>query len=138
MKSRCPFVPTTWKLLNDLSKLGIRAAQWTNYRWSADYLNAHLYSMFSFPGPVLGHREWACPEHLRLSSIACGLAFGVFTRLYTNGVSLPCRIASVMPPIKSQTTLSQRAPYIGHLKVAGLTVLDDDTRCWLNTTTPST
>ena len=55
LKSRCPFVPTTRKLLNDPSKLGIRAAKWTNYRWIAEYLNAHLYSMFSFPGPVLGH-----------------------------------------------------------------------------------
>ena len=31
LKSRRPFVPAARKLLNDLSKLGIRAAQWTNY-----------------------------------------------------------------------------------------------------------
>ena len=32
LKSRRPFVPAARKLLNDLSKLDIRAAQWTNYR----------------------------------------------------------------------------------------------------------
>ena len=33
------FVPASRKLLNDLSKLGIRSAQWTNYGWSAKYSN---------------------------------------------------------------------------------------------------
>ena len=52
--------------------------------------------------------EWARPEHLGLSSIACGLALGIFTRACANGVSLPRQIASVAPLIKLQTTLSQR------------------------------
>ena len=51
-------------------------------------LNAHPYSMFSFPGSILGPLEWACPEYLGLSSIVCGLALGVFTLPCTNGVSL--------------------------------------------------
>ena len=37
LKSRRPFVPAAQKLINDLSKLGIRAAQWTNYRWGTEY-----------------------------------------------------------------------------------------------------
>ena len=37
LKSRRPFAPASRKLLNDLSTLGIRAAQRTNYRWSAEY-----------------------------------------------------------------------------------------------------
>ena len=37
LMSRPPFVPAAGKLLNDLFKLGIRAVQWTNYRWSAEY-----------------------------------------------------------------------------------------------------
>ena len=37
LKSRRPFVPSTPKLLNNISKLVIRAAQWTNYKWSAEY-----------------------------------------------------------------------------------------------------
>ena len=37
LKSRSPFVLAARKLLNDLSKLDIRAAQHTKYRWSAVY-----------------------------------------------------------------------------------------------------
>ena len=37
LKSRRPFAPVARKLLNDLSKLDIRAAHWTNYKWSAEY-----------------------------------------------------------------------------------------------------
>ena len=68
--------------------------------------NAHPYFMFSFSGPVLGLVEWAFPEDLWLSSIACELELGVFASSCTNGVSLPRRIASVAPPIKPQTMLS--------------------------------
>ena len=37
LKPRRPFVSAARKLLNDLFKLGIRAAQWTKYRWSPEY-----------------------------------------------------------------------------------------------------
>ena len=37
LKSTRPFVLAARKLLNGLSKLGIRAGQWTKYRWSAEY-----------------------------------------------------------------------------------------------------
>ena len=36
LKSRCPFVPATRKLLHNLSELGIRAAQWTNLTWGIE------------------------------------------------------------------------------------------------------
>ena len=48
----------------------------------------HPYFVFSVIGPVLGILERACPEHLELSLIACGLTFGIFIRPYTSGVSL--------------------------------------------------
>ena len=37
LKTRCPFVSAARKLLNELSKLGVRVAQRTNYRWSTEY-----------------------------------------------------------------------------------------------------
>ena len=85
--SRHQFVHAVRKLLNDLFKLGIRAVQWTNYRWSAEYSERTpvLHVFISLEGLVLGPMEWACPEHLGLSSIVCGLALGVFTRPWTNG-----------------------------------------------------
>ena len=90
LKSRRPFAPASWKLLNDLSKLGIRAAQRTNYRWSDSSPNEHTTSMFSFPESVLGLLEWACQEHLGISSFGRGLALSV--------------------------TDQTAAPYIGHLE----------------------
>ena len=46
-------MPAVRKLLNDLSELGIRVAQWTNYIDEAQGTpEAHSYSAFSFLGPV--------------------------------------------------------------------------------------
>ena len=64
LKSRRPFVPAARKLLNDLTELGMRAAQGTNYKWSAEYLNAHPYSMFLISGPILGPLDWGCQNIL--------------------------------------------------------------------------
>ena len=36
LKSRRSLVPAARKLLSDLSKLGIRSAQWTKYKWSTE------------------------------------------------------------------------------------------------------
>ena len=37
LRSRCSFVPAAQNLLNNLARLGIRACQWRNYRWNAEY-----------------------------------------------------------------------------------------------------
>ena len=37
LKSRRPFVLAARKLLQDLTELGIRAAQWTDFKWSTEY-----------------------------------------------------------------------------------------------------
>ena len=36
-RSRHPFVPAARNLLNNLGGLGIRASEWTNYRWNVEY-----------------------------------------------------------------------------------------------------
>ena len=53
--------------------------------------------------PVPGLLGWAYPEHLGLSSTACGLVLGDSIRPCTNGVSLLHRIASAAPLSKPQT-----------------------------------
>ena len=40
LKSRRPFVSTAQRLLHDLSELDLRAAQWTDYKWSTEYLTS--------------------------------------------------------------------------------------------------
>ena len=37
LKSRRPFVPAARKLLQDLTELDIRAAHWTDFKWSTEY-----------------------------------------------------------------------------------------------------
>ena len=37
LRSRRPFVPAARNLLNNLARLGIRASEWTNHKWYAEY-----------------------------------------------------------------------------------------------------
>ena len=37
LRSRCPFVPGAWNLLDNLARLGIRASEWTNHKWKTEY-----------------------------------------------------------------------------------------------------
>ena len=37
LRSRHPFVPGAWNLLDNLARLGIRASEWTNHKWNAEY-----------------------------------------------------------------------------------------------------
>ena len=37
LRSRCPFVPDARNLLDNLSRLGICASEWTNYKWKTEY-----------------------------------------------------------------------------------------------------
>ena len=93
-------------------------------------------SVLLFPRPVPGLLGLAYPEQLGLSSTACGLVLGDFIRPCTNGVSLLHRIANVAPLTEDHVLTAcpiHRAPH----GARGLTVLDDETRCWLNNTTAS-
>ena len=40
LKSRRPFVPAAWGLLDSLSEFDIRVKQWTKHKWNADYLKS--------------------------------------------------------------------------------------------------
>ena len=37
LRSRRPFVPAAWNLLNNLARLGIRASEWTNHKYKTEY-----------------------------------------------------------------------------------------------------
>ena len=37
LRSRRPFVPAARNLLDNLARLGIRASEWTNYKWKTEY-----------------------------------------------------------------------------------------------------
>ena len=103
LRSRRPFVPGARNLLDNLARLVIRASEWTNHKWNAEYCESA--SRLRAFVPETGARPvgWVYPEHLGLSSTACGLVLGDSIRPCTNVVSLFHRIASVAPLSKPQT-----------------------------------
>ena len=133
LRSRRPFVPAARNLLDNLARLGIRASEWTNYKWNAEYCeNASRLCVFvprTGARPVgmgLSRAAWVKLNRLRtgvgqfhssvhkwdLSSspnCECGA-----TEQTADHVLIACPI--------------HRAPH----GARGLTVLNDETRCWLN------
>ena len=43
LRFRRPFVPAAWNLLDNLARLGIRASEWTNHKWNAEYCEKASY-----------------------------------------------------------------------------------------------
>ena len=103
LRSRRPFVPAARNLLDNLARLGIRASEWTNLKWNAEYCKGA--SRLRAFVPRTGSRPvgMGLPDQLGLSSTACALVLGDSIRPCTNGVSLLHRIASVAPLSKLQT-----------------------------------
>ena len=103
LRSRRPFVSAARNHLDNLASRGIRASEWTNYKWKAETVKILPGSVLLCPGPVPGLLGWAYPEQLGLSSTACGLVLGDSIRPCTNGVSLLHRMTSMAPLSKPQT-----------------------------------
>ena len=110
LRSRRPFVPVAWNLMDNLATLGILASEWT-INGKRTLLPGFV---LFFPGPVPGLLGWAYPKQLGSSSTACGLVLGDSICPCTNGVSLLHQIESVAPLSKPPTMFLQRALYIRH------------------------
>ena len=134
LKSRRPFVPALRKLLNDLSKLGIRAAQWTNYRWSVEYSKRTSVLHVFIPRPL----EMGLPKTpwVKLNRLRTGV-WRFYSSMYKWGLApspnCECGATDEIADHVISTCPIHRAPR----GVAGLTVLNEDARCWLNTSTAS-
>ena len=138
LRFRRPFVPAARNFLDNLARLGIRASKWTNHKWKTEYCeNASKLRAF-VPGtgarPVgmgLPRAAWAKLNYLRtgvgrfhLSMHKWGLApspnceCGAFEQT-ADHVLTACPIHQARHGVR------------------GLTVLDDETRYWLNSITAS-
>ena len=94
-------------------------------------------SVFLCPRPVPGLLGWAYPEQLGLSSTACGLMYAIPFVYAQKGLapSPNCEYGASEQTADHILTACpiHRAPH----GARGLTVLDDETRCWLNNITAS-
>ena len=138
LKSRRPFVPAARKLLQDLAELDIRAAQWTDFKWSTEYsecssdLRAFIPRTSTRPmGMGLPRSSW-----VRLNRLGAGVGcFQSFMHKWGLAPTSNCQCGAVEQTAEHiiLTCPVHRAP----TGIRGMTVLDVDTRCWLSTITPS-
>ena len=139
LRSRRPFVPGARNLLDNLARLGIRVFECTNHKWKTEYCeNVSRLCVFvpetgARPvGMALPRAAWVKLNCLRTvvgrfhsSMHKWGLAPSSNCECGASEQTADHVLNSV--PYTSGTTYGAR----------GLTVLDDETRCWLNNTTAS-
>ena len=136
LKSRRPFVPTAWKLLQDLTELDICAAQWTDFKWSTEYseyssdLRAFIPKTSTRPmGMGLPRSSW-----VRLNCLQAGVeCFQSFMHKWGLAPTSNCECGAAEQTAEHiiLTCPVHRAP----TGIRGLMVLDVDTQCWLSTIT---
>ena len=138
LRSRRPFVPAMRNLLDNLARLGIRASEWTNHKWKTEYYEGAPRLRAFVPGtgarPVgmgLPRAAWVKLNHLRTG-------VGRFhSSMHKWGLapSPNCECGSSEQTADHVLTACpiHWAPH----GAPALTVLNDETRCWLNNTIAS-
>ena len=130
LRSRRPFVPAAWNLLDNLARLGIRASEWTNHKWKTEYCeNASRLRAF-VPGtgarPVgmgLPRAAWVKLNRLRTGVgrfYSCMQKWGL-----APSPNCECGASEQTADHVLTACRIHRAPHAAR----GLTVLDDETRC---------
>ena len=138
LRCRRPFMPAARNLLNNLARLGIRASEWTNHKCKTKYCeNASRLRAF-VPGTS------ARPVGMRLPRAAWVKLYRLRTGVGRFHSSMHKR--GLAPSSNCECGTSEQTA--DHVLTAcpihwaphgarGLTILDDETRCWLNNITAS-
>ena len=138
LRSRRPFVLGARNLLDSLSRLGIRASEWTNYKWKTEYcenafrLRAFVLETGARPvGIGLPRAAW-----VKLNRLRIGVGrFHSSMHKWGLAPSPNCECGASEQTADYVLTVCpiHRASHAAR----GLTVLNDETRCWLNNITAS-
>ena len=133
LRFRRPFVPGARNRLDNLARLGIRASEWTNHKWNAEYCEGASKLCVFVPGigarPVgmgLPRAAW-----VKLNRLRTGVGrFHSSMHKWGLATSRNCECGASEQTADHVLTAcpTHRAPH----GARGLTVLDDETRCWLN------
>ena len=138
LKSKRPFVPAARKLLQDLTELDIRAAQWTDFKWSTEYSECSSDLRAFIPRTSTRPMGMGLPRSslVRLNRLWAGVGcFQSSMHKWGLAPTLNCECGAAEQTAEHiiLTCFVHRAP----TRIRGLTVLDVDTRCWLSTITAS-
>ena len=138
LKSRRPFVSAARKLLQDLTELDIRAAQWTDFKWSTKYSKCLSDLRAFIPSASTRPMGMGLPRssRVRLNRLRDGVGyFQSFMHKWGLAPTWNCECGAAEQTAEHiiLTCPVHRAP----TSIRGLTVLDVDTRCWLSTITAS-
>ena len=138
LKSRRPFVPAAQNLLDNLAGLGIRASEWKNHKWNVEYCkNSSKLGVFvprTATRPVgMGLSKAALVKLNRLRTGVRPFHSSVHKRGLAPSPNCECGAAEQTADYVLIACPMHRAPH----GARGLTVLDDETRCWLNNITTS-
>ena len=138
LKSRRSFVPAARKLLDSLSEMDVRAAEWTNTKWDTEYsanalsLHAFIPKASSRPlGMGLPRAAW-----VKLNRLRSGV--GRFcSSMYKWGLAPLANCECGASEQTADHIISQCPIHRAPRGMFGLMVLDDETRCWLKSLTVS-
>ena len=138
LRSRRPFVPAARNLLNNLATLSIRTSECTNYKWKTEYcenasrLRAFVPETGARPvGMGLPRAAW-----VKFNRLRTGVGrFHLSMHNWGPAPSPNCECGAYEQTADHVLTACpiHRAPHGARV----LTVLDDETRCWLNNITAS-
>ena len=138
LRSRHPFVPGVRNLLDNLARFGICTFEWTNHKWKTEYYkNASRLCAFV---PETGARPvgMGLPRAawVKLNCLQTGVGrFHSSMHKWGLAPSPNCKCGASEQTADHVLTACpiHRAPH----GARGLTVLNDETRCWLNNITAS-
>ena len=138
LRSGRPFVPGARNLLDNLARLGIRGSEWTNHKWKSEYCE-NVSRLRTFVPETGARPVWmGLPRAawVKLNRLRTGVGrFHSSMHKWDLAPSPNCECGASEQTIDHVLTAFpiHRAPH----GARGLTVLDDETRCWLNNTTAS-
>ena len=138
LRSRRPLVPGARNLLDNLARFGIRASEWTNHKWKTEYCESVSRLRAFVPETDASPVRMGLPRAawVKLNRLRTGVGrFHSSMHKWGLAPSANCECGASEQTADHVLTACpiHRAPH----GARGLTVLNDETRYWLNNTTAS-
>ena len=138
LRSRRPFVPGARNVLDNLAILGIRASEWTNHKWKTEYCEnaSRLHAFALRTGARAIEMDLPRAAWVKLNRLRTGVGrfhSSMHKRDLAPSPNCECGASEQTADHVLTACPIHRASH----GARGLTVLDDEIRCWLNNTTAS-